>query len=120
MKLKERLIMAALGFSLAVVLLVLLDMNLVIPHTGHSGGQHGRVRMGRRERLIIHVKTILIGTFNFSDNYKSRILQKTPGHSQESKLVKSEENEKSQVGGQESSLLNSREEIANKSPWLGL
>ena len=50
MKLKERLIMAALGFSLAVVLLVLLDMNLVIPHTEHSGSQHGRVRMGRRER----------------------------------------------------------------------
>ena len=50
MKLKERLIMAALGFSLAVVLLVLLDMNLVIPHTEHGRSQHGRVRMGGREK----------------------------------------------------------------------
>ena len=33
----------------------------------------------------------------FSENYKSRILQKTASHSQESKLAKSEENDKSQV-----------------------
>ena len=52
MKLKERLAMAALRFSLAVVLLVLLDINLVIPHTEHvkSLSQHGRVKMGGRDR----------------------------------------------------------------------
>ena len=50
MKLKERLVMAALGFSLAVLLLVLLDMNLVIPHTEHGRSQHGRVRVGGREK----------------------------------------------------------------------
>jgi len=80
MKLKERLVMAALGFSLAVVMLVLLDSSLVIPHLEQGRSQHGRISMGRRE----------------SENYKSRILQKTPSQSQESKLVRSEENEKSQ------------------------
>ena len=44
--------MAALGFSLAVVLLVLLDINLVIPHTEHvkSLRQHGRMKMGGSDR----------------------------------------------------------------------
>ena len=50
MKLKERLAMAGLGFSLAVVVLVLLDMNMVIPHTEQGKSQHGRVKMGGRER----------------------------------------------------------------------
>ena len=52
MKLKERLAMAALGFSLAVVLLVLMDINLVIPRTEYmkSLSQHGWVKMGGRER----------------------------------------------------------------------
>jgi len=80
MKLKERLVMAALGFSMAVVMLVLLDMNLVIPHTEHASNLHGRVKKGGRRE---------------SENYKSRILQKTPTHSQEYKSVISEEDEKS-------------------------
>ena len=50
MKLKERLAMAGLGFSLAVVVLVLLDINMVIPHTEHGKSQHGQVKMGGRER----------------------------------------------------------------------
>ena len=50
MKLKERLVMAALGFSLAVVMLVLLDSSLVIPHLEQGRSQHGRISMGRRER----------------------------------------------------------------------
>eukprot|EP00092_Neocalanus_flemingeri_P018372 GFUD01019883.1.p1 GENE.GFUD01019883.1~~GFUD01019883.1.p1 ORF type:complete len:510 (+),score=167.39 GFUD01019883.1:228-1757(+) len=75
MKLKERLVMAAMGFSLAVVLLVLLDINLVIPHTEHVNSQHGRVRMGGKD----------------SEKHKSRILQKTPSQGQEYKLSKSEE-----------------------------
>jgi len=80
MKLKERLVMAALGFSLAVVMLVILDSSFVIPNFEQGKSMHGRIRSGRRE----------------SENYKSRILQKTPSQSQESKLVKSEEIEKSQ------------------------
>lgn len=80
MKLKERLVMAALGFSLAVVMLVILDSSFVIPNLEQGKSMHGRIRSGRRE----------------SENYKSRILQKTPSQSQESKLVKSEEIEKSQ------------------------
>jgi len=78
MKLKERLAMASLGFSLAVLLLVLLDWNMVIMDTGQGRSLHGRIKIGR------------------SENYKSRILQRDPSQSQESKLVKSEENEKSQ------------------------
>ena len=50
MKLKERVAMAAIGFSLAVVLLVMLDINMVIPHIEHSNRQHGRVRMGGKIR----------------------------------------------------------------------
>eukprot|EP00092_Neocalanus_flemingeri_P072718 GFUD01089583.1.p1 GENE.GFUD01089583.1~~GFUD01089583.1.p1 ORF type:complete len:172 (-),score=65.71 GFUD01089583.1:54-569(-) len=75
MKLKERLVMAAMGFSLAVVLLVLLDINLVIPHTEHVNSQHGQVKMGGKD----------------SEKHKSRILQKTPNQSEEYKLSKSEE-----------------------------
>ena len=50
MKLKERLVMAALGFCLAVVMLVLLDSSLVIPHLEQGRSPHGRISMGRKER----------------------------------------------------------------------
>merc|ERR1719187_2555385 len=61
-------------------MLVILDSSFVIPNFEQGKSMHGRIRSGRRE----------------SENYKSRILQKTPSQSQESKLVKSEEIEKSQ------------------------
>jgi len=81
MKLKERLAMASLGFALAVVLLVLFDLHVVIPEDGHNGpSRHGRLKA--------------------SENYRSRILQKTASHSQESKMVNSEEAVKSQVSAE--------------------
>ena len=53
MKLKERLVMAALGFTAAVLLLLLLDISLLLPHhhpqePGHEAGPskvHGRVKI---------------------------------------------------------------------------
>ena len=52
MKLKERVAMASLGFSVGVVLVlvVMLDMNLVIQHGEHGQRAHGRVKMGDTER----------------------------------------------------------------------
>ena len=53
MKLKERLVMAALGFTAAVLLLLLLDISLLLPpHPPQEPGQeagpskvHGRVKI---------------------------------------------------------------------------
>ena len=52
MKLKERLVMAALGFTAAVLLLLLLDISLLLPHHPQEPGQeagpskvHGRVKI---------------------------------------------------------------------------
>ena len=50
MKLKERVVMTAMGFSLAVVLLVLSDFNLFIPKTDYVNIHHERVRLGDRKR----------------------------------------------------------------------
>ena len=47
MKLKERIVMAFLGFLMAVFLLLVLDLNLILPHHHiHETNQdyvHGRV-----------------------------------------------------------------------------
>ena len=47
MKLKERIVMAMLGFLVAVFLLLVLDLNLIIPHQhiqeANQDVVHGRV-----------------------------------------------------------------------------
>lgn len=55
MKLKERLAMAMLGFSCAIIMLLVLDINMVLPYHVHhyqeqEGGEannkvHGRVKI---------------------------------------------------------------------------
>jgi len=70
--------MASLGFTLGVALLFLLDSHMLIPHTNNISSIHGRVKQSGDR------------------NHKSRILQKSPQQSQESKLVKSEEVESPQ------------------------
>ena len=52
MKLKERLVMATLGFTSAIILLLVLDLSMLLPHHQHhqdqdqGGGHkgHGRVK----------------------------------------------------------------------------
>ena len=50
MKLKKRVATTCLGFSVVVVLVVMLEMNLVVQHGEHGHSWHGRLKMGNKER----------------------------------------------------------------------
>jgi len=82
MKLKERLVMATLGFTSAIILLLVLDLSMVLPrHQLHQdqdqgGGHkvHGRVKSNSK-----------------GDNFKTRTLHKLPIQSDEISQQKSDE-----------------------------